>query len=143
MDFIKRFIAEDVQCAMGGVQATSRISPNINVGQDCYANTILAGASVMLTDALKSGTARFDASDLMPSAVGCGSFWTGMVELHARRYRTPSNACCDEHREQLAGVLDLRPTPLTGGSSRGGSSLLNRGARDPRAEELRDSRRGA
>ena len=43
-------------------------------------NPILADASVVLTDALKDGTGRFDASDLMPAAVGSGSFWTGMVE---------------------------------------------------------------
>jgi len=29
---------------------------------------------------LKAGGMRFDASDLMPSAVGSGSFWTGMNE---------------------------------------------------------------
>ena len=32
VDFLERFIAEDVQCEMGGVQASSRISPNVNVG---------------------------------------------------------------------------------------------------------------
>jgi len=79
-DFLDRFIAEDVQCEMGGVQASSRISPNVNVGPDCYANDILADASVILTDALSSGTGRFDASDLMPAEVGSGSFWTGMIE---------------------------------------------------------------
>lgn len=79
-DFLDRFIAEDVQCEMGSVTASSRISPNVNVGPDCYANDILAGASEILTDALKSGTGRFDASDLMPAAVGSGSFWTGMIE---------------------------------------------------------------
>jgi alpha-glucoside transport system substrate-binding protein len=65
---------------MGGVAASSRISPNINVTKDCYANKILADASVVLTGSLKDGTGRFDASDLMPAAVGSGSFWTGMVE---------------------------------------------------------------
>ena len=35
---------------------------------------------MILTEALKDGTGRFDASDLMPAAVGQGSFWTGMVE---------------------------------------------------------------
>jgi alpha-glucoside transport system substrate-binding protein len=79
-DFLDRFMAEDVQCEMGGVQASSRISPNVNVGPDCYANDILADASVVLTDSLTSGTGRFDASDLMPAAVGSGSFWTGMIE---------------------------------------------------------------
>jgi len=79
IDFLKRFIAQDVQCAMGGVQASSRISPNVEVGESCYANEILAKASGILTDALKTGTGRFDASDLMPAEVGSGSFWTEMV----------------------------------------------------------------
>jgi alpha-glucoside transport system substrate-binding protein len=79
-DFLDRFIAENVQCEMGSVTASSRISPNVNVGEDCYANDILAGASVVLTDALKAGTGRFDASDLMPAAVGQGTFWSGMID---------------------------------------------------------------
>jgi alpha-glucoside transport system substrate-binding protein len=79
-DFLEKFMAEDIQCAMGGEQASSRISPNVNVGPDCYANDILSAASGVLTDALEGGTGRFDASDLMPTEVGAGSFWTGMVE---------------------------------------------------------------
>jgi alpha-glucoside transport system substrate-binding protein len=79
-DFLERFIAENVQCAMGGVAASSRISPNVEVGPDCYANEILADASEILTTALEEGTGRFDASDLMPASVGQGSFWTGMIE---------------------------------------------------------------
>ena len=79
-DFLKRFIAQDVQCEMGGVQASSRISPNVDVGPDCYANEILADASEVLITALEEGTGRFDASDLMPGEVGAGSFWTGMVK---------------------------------------------------------------
>jgi alpha-glucoside transport system substrate-binding protein len=79
-DFMERFSAKDVQCAAGGTVAASRISPNIEVGPDCYANDLLAGASKVLTTALKDDTGRFDASDMMPSAVGSGSFWTGMVK---------------------------------------------------------------
>jgi len=79
-DFLERFASEEVQCAQGGEVGTSRISPNVEVGPDCYANDILADASEVLTGALAEGTGRFDASDLMPSAVGAGSFWTGMVE---------------------------------------------------------------
>jgi alpha-glucoside transport system substrate-binding protein len=78
-DFLDQFMGETVQCAMGGTTASSRISPNVNVGPDCYANSILADASVVLTEALSAGTGRFDASDMMPAAVGSGSFWTGMV----------------------------------------------------------------
>ncbi len=80
VDFLNRFMGEEVQCAMGGVTASSRISPNVNVGPDCYANKILADASVVLSEANKAGTGRFDGSDLMPAEVGSGSFWTGMVE---------------------------------------------------------------
>ena len=79
VDFLNRFIAQDVQCEMGSVTLSSRVSPNVDVGEDCYANEILADASVILTDSLEQGTGRFDASDLMPAAVGSGSFWTGMI----------------------------------------------------------------
>ncbi|HET7486906.1 MAG TPA: ABC transporter substrate-binding protein [Acidimicrobiales bacterium] len=78
-DFLRRFAGTEVQCAQGKDIATSRVSPNVNVGPECYANSILADASRVLTNSLKNGTGRFDASDLMPSAVGSGSFWTGMV----------------------------------------------------------------
>ncbi len=80
VDFLERFMGEEVQCALGGDPGSSRVSPNINVGEECYANDILAQASVVLTEALAAGTAGFDASDLMPSAVGSGSFWSGMVD---------------------------------------------------------------
>jgi alpha-glucoside transport system substrate-binding protein len=81
IDFLEKFIGEEVQCDMGGVVASSRISPNVNVGADCYANEILADAAEVLTEALEQNTGRFDASDLMPSEVGAGSFWTGMIEF--------------------------------------------------------------
>lgn len=79
-DFIERFTSTEVQCAQGASVGTSRISPNVNVGGDCYANPLLAGAADVLTAALKTGNARFDASDQMPPEVGQASFWTGMVE---------------------------------------------------------------
>jgi alpha-glucoside transport system substrate-binding protein len=78
-DFLTRFMAEDVQCAMGGDPATSRISPNVNVGPDCYANSILADSAAILSKAVKDGTAGFDASDLFPPEVQ-QSEWTGMVK---------------------------------------------------------------
>ena len=79
-DFVERFVAENVQCDMAGVPASSRISPNVNVGPDCYTDELLAGASEVLTEALREGTGRFDASDLMPKEVGQGTFWSGMLE---------------------------------------------------------------
>ena len=79
-DFVEQFIGEDFQCKMGGITAASRISPNVNVGGDCYANDILADSAEVLAEGLKAGTARFDASDLMPGAVGTGSFWKEMTK---------------------------------------------------------------
>jgi alpha-glucoside transport system substrate-binding protein len=80
VDFLERFMGEEVQCAMGSEPGSSRISPNVNVGPDCYPNPILAGASEVLTGALAGeGEAGFDASDLMPPEVGAGSFWTEMM----------------------------------------------------------------
>jgi alpha-glucoside transport system substrate-binding protein len=78
-DFMERFTSQDVQCAQGGEQASSRVSPRVDVGADCYVNTILADSSTILTDAIEAGNARFDASDLMPPEVGSNSFWTGMI----------------------------------------------------------------
>jgi alpha-glucoside transport system substrate-binding protein len=78
-DFLEQFTSEEVQCAQGGEVASSRISPNINVGADCYANDILAESSEILTTALAEDTGRFDASDQMPPAVGSGSFWSEMM----------------------------------------------------------------
>ena len=78
-DFLERFASEDVQCAMGGDPGSSRLSGNVDVGADCYANEILADSSEVVSTAIEEGTARFDASDLMPAQVGSGSFWTEMM----------------------------------------------------------------
>ena len=80
VDFLEKFMGQEVQCEMGGVVLSSRISPRVDVGPDCYANDILADASAVLTEALAEDTGRFDASDLMPPEVGSGTFWTGMIE---------------------------------------------------------------
>jgi alpha-glucoside transport system substrate-binding protein len=79
-DFLDKFMGTDVQCAMGGIQTSSRISPNVDVPSSCYWNDILKQSAEVLKEGLQAGTARFDASDLMPAAVGSGSFWTGMVK---------------------------------------------------------------
>ena len=77
---LEQFADVPIQCAQGADPASSRISANINVGPDCYANQILADSAAVLTDAIANDTGRFDASDLMPGEVGAGSFWTGMVQ---------------------------------------------------------------
>jgi alpha-glucoside transport system substrate-binding protein len=78
--FLEFFISADTQCSMGQQEGVQRISPNINTTADCYSDPIVATIAQSILDALQAGGARFDASDLMPSEVGSGSFWTGMNE---------------------------------------------------------------
>lgn len=78
--FIETFISTDVQCAQGSQEGVQRISPNVNTTPECYADPIIGTIAGSILDALRIGGARFDASDLMPSAVGSGSFWSGMNE---------------------------------------------------------------
>jgi alpha-glucoside transport system substrate-binding protein len=80
VDFLQRFSAEDVQCAMGGDPGLGRLSPRVDVPASCYKNPILGQASEIVADALANGTGGFDAGDQMPAEVGSGSFWTGMVK---------------------------------------------------------------
>ena len=79
-EFVRRFTDTDAQCAGGSFAGVSRISPNINTTADCYTDEVVAVSAATIIDALNEGTARFDASDLMPPEVGSGSFWTGMNE---------------------------------------------------------------
>ena len=59
---------------------TGLLTPHKGVNIDAYANGTLRKQGEIL---LNATTFRFDASDLMPGAVGAGSFWTGMVNYVA------------------------------------------------------------
>ena len=93
-DFMDRFSGVDVQCAMGSYVGSSRISPNKDVPNSCYSDKVLQQSADVLKAGLASGTARFDASDLMPAAVGSGSFWTGMIKY------------MQQGPDSLQGILD-------------------------------------
>jgi alpha-glucoside transport system substrate-binding protein len=79
-EFVRVFTDTDAQCAQGSFEGVARISPNVNTTADCYDDEVVATAAETTLNALREGTARFDASDLMPPEVGSGSFWTGMNE---------------------------------------------------------------
>jgi alpha-glucoside transport system substrate-binding protein len=72
MNFLKTPIAHEVMMAQTGF-----LTPHTGVSLDAYKDDILRGQGQILLDAT---TFRFDGSDLMPGAVGAGSFWTGMVD---------------------------------------------------------------
>jgi alpha-glucoside transport system substrate-binding protein len=79
-EFVEVFTDTDAQCAQGTFEGVARISPNVNTTADCYDDEVVATSADTVISALQEGTARFDASDLMPPQVGSGSFWTGMNE---------------------------------------------------------------
>jgi len=72
LDFLKTPLAHEIWMAQSGF-----LTPHKGVNIDAYANDALKGQGEIL---LNATTFRFDASDLMPGAVGAGSFWTGMVD---------------------------------------------------------------
>ncbi len=59
------------------VEAGGFISPHKDASLDWYLNPIDRKFAELLAGA---DTFRFDGSDLMPGAVGAGTFWTGMVD---------------------------------------------------------------
>ncbi len=63
----------DERVALGG-----NISANLNADPSLASSEFLTEAMTLLQD--PNTTVRFDASDLMPSTVGAGSFWRGMVD---------------------------------------------------------------
>ncbi|MFB9646949.1 ABC transporter substrate-binding protein [Microbacterium terregens] len=63
----------DARVGLGGV-----ISANLNADPSLASSEFLTEAMQLLQD--PDTTVRFDASDLMPSTVGSGSFWKGMVD---------------------------------------------------------------
>ena len=62
----------DLRVAQGG-----SISANLNADPSKASSPLLTDAMKLLQD--PKTVVRFDASDLMPSVVGAGSFWKGMV----------------------------------------------------------------
>ncbi|MBV2361060.1 ABC transporter substrate-binding protein [Thalassococcus sp. CAU 1522] len=72
MEFLKQPIAHEIMMAQTGF-----LTPHKGVNLDAYKDDTLRGLGEIL---LGATTFRFDGSDLMPGAVGQGSFWTGMVD---------------------------------------------------------------
>jgi alpha-glucoside transport system substrate-binding protein len=61
------------------INPTRGITANKNVDKTAFADTPIAKLSVeLLTD--PKTTFRIDGSDLMPSSVGTGTFWTNMTQ---------------------------------------------------------------
>lgn len=72
IEFLKTPIAHEIWMAQSGF-----LTPYKDADAELYGSPTLKKMGEILLDAT---TFRFDASDLMPGAVGAGSFWTGMVD---------------------------------------------------------------
>ncbi len=64
----------------GWLEQGGFVSPHNDSSLDWYPTEVDRGYAEILAGA---SVTRFDASDLMPGAVGAGSFWTGMVDFVA------------------------------------------------------------
>ncbi|HMS95539.1 MAG TPA: ABC transporter substrate-binding protein [Tabrizicola sp.] len=72
IEWLKTPIAHEVWMAQSGF-----LTPLKSANPDTYGSDVLRKMGDIL---LNSTTFRFDGSDLMPGAVGAGTFWTGMVD---------------------------------------------------------------
>jgi alpha-glucoside transport system substrate-binding protein len=59
------------------VEAGNVVAPHLDASLDWYPSDVQRGYAEIL---MAADTFRFDGSDLMPGAVGAGSFWTGIVD---------------------------------------------------------------
>ncbi|WP_417579943.1 ABC transporter substrate-binding protein [Pelagibacterium sp.] len=73
IDYLKTVEANEIWMGRAGM-----LTPHTGVSLDAYASDAARAQTEIL---LAADTFRFDASDLMPGAVGAGSFWTGMVNF--------------------------------------------------------------
>ncbi|NTW01457.1 MAG: carbohydrate ABC transporter substrate-binding protein, partial [Oscillochloris sp.] len=64
----------------GWVKSGGAISPHNDSNLDWYTNQVDRGVAEIIRNA---DSVRFDGSDLMPGAVGSGSFWKGMTDYVA------------------------------------------------------------
>ncbi|WP_029041724.1 ABC transporter substrate-binding protein [Cucumibacter marinus] len=73
IEFLGNPISNEIWMAQSGFLSTLKAA-----NTETYGNETLKGEGEIL---LQATTFRFDASDLMPAAVGQGSFWSGMVDF--------------------------------------------------------------
>jgi len=72
MDYLTSPIAHEIWMAGNGF-----LTPHSGANLEAYSSDVLRKQGEIFLNATTFG---FDASDLMPGAVGAGSFWTGMVD---------------------------------------------------------------
>lgn len=74
---VQTYLSSPEYATARAAQPGGWVSANNAVPLETYTDAIAQLSAKYLTD--PDGVFRFDASDLMPAAVGAGSFWTGMT----------------------------------------------------------------
>ncbi len=69
-----------INASGAGIPGIERISANANTPNSCYVTDTVKLQAEAVAAALAGNGFVFDGSDLMPPAVGQGSFWTGMID---------------------------------------------------------------
>ncbi len=69
-----------IQASGAGVPGIERISANSDTPNSCYVTDTVKLQAETVAAALGGNGFVFDGSDLMPPAVGQGTFWTGMID---------------------------------------------------------------
>lgn len=90
---VKDWITPDWECVLAspnggtaselgghGVEGVERLPGHKDVPLDCYETETARQQAEAVRDAIADNTFVFDASDLMPPAVGQGTFWTAMLD---------------------------------------------------------------
>ena len=98
MDFIMSPQASEIWMAEG-----SFLSPLKTADISKYKSASLRKQAEIL---LNATTFRFDASDLMPGAVGAGSFWSGMIDLAGGK---PAQRVADDIQKSWDILLMVQP----------------------------------
>ncbi|WP_265501489.1 ABC transporter substrate-binding protein [Paracoccus beibuensis] len=73
IDFLKTPAAHEIWMAQQGF-----LTPHTGANPEAYVDETVRRMGQILLDAT---VFRFDASDLMPGAIGAGAFWTGMIDF--------------------------------------------------------------
>ncbi|MDJ0590133.1 MAG: ABC transporter substrate-binding protein [Pleurocapsa sp. MO_226.B13] len=72
MEYLASEVPHEIAASLGGY-----ISPRNNIAPELYPDELTKKQAQILADA---EVIRFDGSDMMPGAVGTGTFWSGMVD---------------------------------------------------------------
>jgi alpha-glucoside transport system substrate-binding protein len=73
IEYLKTVEANEIWMGRAGM-----LTPHTGVSLDAYSSDVARAQAEMI---LEATTLRFDGSDLMPGAVGAGTFWTAMVDF--------------------------------------------------------------